>query len=91
MKERNLVTADFRITAARKRRNTETFDECFKTDERSGITYCHNIDRLFNRVGHEHTPDEWRIFIDGSVASLKAVLLHIGNKYPSLPVAYVTI
>lgn len=30
LKQRNLVTGDFRITAARKRGNTAMFDECFK-------------------------------------------------------------
>lgn len=45
---------------------------------------------LFDRIGHPHIPDEWRLFIDGSTASLKAVLLHIGNEHPSIPVAYAT-
>ena len=30
----------------------------------------------------------WRLFIDSSTRSLKAVLLHNGNKYPSIPLAY---
>lgn len=33
--------------------------------------------------------DEWRLFIDGSKYSIKAVLLHIGNQKPSVPVAFV--
>ena len=32
--------------------------------------------------------NEWRLFIDSSKRSLKAVLLHIGNKKPSIPVAH---
>lgn len=90
LKQRNLVTADFRITAARKRRNTELFDECFIQDEVTKIAYCRNVDELFNRLGHPHIEDEWRLFIDGSTASLKAVLLHIGNEHPSIPIAYAT-
>ena len=31
---------------------------------------------------------EWRLFIDASKRSLKAVLLHIGNKKPSMPIAH---
>ncbi|KAL4718315.1 hypothetical protein ACJJTC_009937 [Scirpophaga incertulas] len=31
---------------------------------------------------------EWRLFIDSSKSSLKAVLLHNGNMKPSIPVAY---
>ena len=30
----------------------------------------------------------WRLFIDSSKQSLKAVLLHIGNVYPSIPIAH---
>jgi len=35
-----------------------------------------------------HRPEQWRLFIDASKTSLKAVLLHDGNKLPSIPVAY---
>ena len=30
---------------------------------------------------------EWRLFIDGSVPILKAVLLHVSNRKPSIPIA----
>ena len=40
-----------------------------------------------NTLGIEHRPDEWRLFIDLSKLSLKAVLLHNGNKLPSVPIA----
>lgn len=33
-------------------------------------------------------PTDWRLFIDASKSSLKAVLLHNGNVNPSIPVAY---
>jgi len=36
----------------------------------------------------EHIPDEWRLFIDSSITILKAVLLHNGNVFPSIPVGY---
>ena len=32
--------------------------------------------------------NEWRLFIGSSKRSLKAVLLHIGNKKPSIPIAH---
>ena len=35
-----------------------------------------------------HDPDEWRLFIDSSKTSLKAVLLHNGNVLPSIPVGH---
>ena len=31
---------------------------------------------------------DWRLFIDSSKQSLKAVLLHNGNVYPSIPIAH---
>ena len=39
-------------------------------------------------LGFQHIPEEWRLFIDASKTSLKAVLLHIGNVKPSVPMAY---
>ena len=30
----------------------------------------------------------WSLFVDSSARSLKAVLLHNGNKYPSIPIAH---
>ena len=38
----------------------------------------------------EYKTSDWRLFIDLSKVSLKAVLLHNGNKYPSVPVAHAT-
>jgi len=35
-----------------------------------------------------HRPEQWRLFIDASKTSLKAVHLHNGNKLPSIPAAY---
>jgi hypothetical protein len=39
-------------------------------------------------LGHEHDPDKWRLFIDSSEMNLKVVLLHNGNKLPSVPLAH---
>jgi hypothetical protein len=37
-------------------------------------------------LGVEHKVNEWRLFIDSSKRNLKAVLLHNGNNYASLPI-----
>jgi hypothetical protein len=42
-------------------------------------------------LGHQHNTSEWRLFIDPSKVSLKAVLLHNGNKYLSVPIIAVEI
>ena len=39
-------------------------------------------------LGYQHISDDWRLFIDSSKTSRKAVLLHKGNTKPSVPVAY---
>lgn len=88
LSDHNIMASDFKITAGRKRRKTEQFDEMFRTDTESTITYCWNVKLLFLRLKHPHNPAEWRLFIDGSTESLKAVLLHNTNVHPSVPVAY---
>ena len=39
-------------------------------------------------LGHECNPDHWRLFTDLSKLSLKVVLLHNGNRLPSVPLAH---
>ena len=39
-------------------------------------------------LGVQHLPSEWRLFIDFSKSSIKAVLLHNGNLLPSISIAY---
>lgn len=52
--------------------------------------YCNDIDKLFTFFEYPHNPTEWRLFIDSSSSALKAVLLHNGNKEPTVPIAYST-
>jgi hypothetical protein len=39
-------------------------------------------------LGHQHNTPERHLFTDSSKVSLKAVLLHNGNKYLSVPLAH---
>ena len=52
------------------------------------LCYCTNIPGLFSSLGLPHNPSDWRLFIDSSKQSFKGVLLHNGNKYPSIPIAH---
>ena len=52
------------------------------------LCYCKDVEGLFRAVGIDHDSTQWRLFIDSSTKSLKAVLLHNGNIYPSIPLAY---
>jgi len=36
----------------------------------------------------EHTSGQWRLFVDSSKVSLKAVLFLNGNKFPSIPLVH---
>ena len=85
-----LVAEDFRVTEGRKRRNESTFKDCFVKDIETGLTYAKDISIIFKKIDVPYKSAEWRLFIDGSVKSIKAVLLHIGNKHPSIPLLYGT-
>ena len=52
------------------------------------LCYCSDINGLLLAEGVEHDPTEWRLFTDSSKLSLKAVLLHNGNTYPSVPIGH---
>lgn len=57
--------------------------------EKESLTYCNNVPDLLNKLGLEnYTAKMWRLFMDSSKCSLKAVLLHNGNKYASIPLAH---
>ncbi|XP_065444006.1 uncharacterized protein LOC101953070 isoform X3 [Chrysemys picta bellii] len=52
------------------------------------LVACNSIDGVMAALNIVHDPDEWRLFIDSSKTSLKAVLLHNGNVLPSVPVGH---
>lgn len=66
------------------------YQRFFSVNEANTLTYCNNIKGLINKMGMEYIARDRRLFIDGSVTSLKAVLLHISNKKPSIVVAFST-
>ena len=55
--------------------------------ERS-LVACTDIDGLMQTLNINHNPLDFRLFIDSSKLSLKAVLLHNGNTLPSTPVGH---
>ncbi|GBO02165.1 hypothetical protein AVEN_171773-1 [Araneus ventricosus] len=69
-------------------------DRCFGLAARGSfchdgdVIFCNDVDSLFKALGQQHNPQEWRLLIDSSQVSLKAVLLHNGNKHPLIPVGY---
>lgn len=84
LKERNMLKDDVRVCHFRIRnQNLKTY---FVVD--GPMVYCHDINGLFRELRQEHIPSDWRLFIDSSQRSLKAVLLHNGNSKPSIPIAH---
>ena len=70
------------------RNRQEEFQDLYS--EENDLVYCNNIYAVMDVLDHEHKTTEWRLFIDSSKTSLKIVLLHNGNKFPSVPIAYAT-
>ena len=52
------------------------------------LCYCKDVEGLFSAVEIDHNPSQWWFFIDSSTKSFKAVLLHNGNIFPSIPLSY---
>lgn len=48
------------------------------------ILYCNNVHKLMEELKPQHTSGQWRLCTDSSTVSLKAMLLHKGNEFPSL-------
>ncbi|XP_045137465.1 uncharacterized protein LOC123519893 [Portunus trituberculatus] len=84
LKQWNLLDECVHMSGQRKRH--QHFSSFFTRQDE--LCFCHNVTGLFEAIGITLNPKEWRLFIDSSCKSLKAVLLHNGNMYPSLPVAH---
>jgi hypothetical protein len=62
------------------------FHPYFTCDD--GLAYCSDLEGLMRKIRVEYVPADWRLFIDASCTSLKAVLLHNGNLLAPIPLAY---
>jgi len=80
----NLLHHPVKVVTFRTR--NQEFEQFFKT--LGYFTYCKDINGLMDKMHMRHRPEQWRLFIAASKTSLKAVLLHNGNKLPSILVAY---
>jgi len=64
----------------------EQFKDFFSKE--GGVVFCDDVCSVVEVLGHEYNPDQWHLFIDSSKVSLKVVLLHNGNRFPSVPLAH---
>ena len=77
----NLLRQDTNVCFYRGRH--EVFKDFFSQGD--SVVFCNYVCSIMDTLDNECNPDEWRLFIDSSKASLKVVLLHNGNKFPSVP------
>ena len=57
--------------------------------QKDQLVFCRDIRKILHQLGEgEYNPSTWRLFIDSSKRSLKAVLLHISNVLASIPLAH---
>jgi hypothetical protein len=84
LKEKNLLAAGTSMYWYRSKEQELT--SYFTQD--GDLVYCCNIPGLMQKFGVEYKVNEWRLFVDSSKRSLKAVLLHNGNNYASLPTGH---
>ncbi|EFN69642.1 hypothetical protein EAG_00493, partial [Camponotus floridanus] len=65
------------------------FEEINHEDDK--MVYCKDVKGLMDEIKpNVYKDEEWRLFIDSSNRSLKAVLLHNTNYYASVPIAHST-
>ena len=86
LKQWNLLQKGVSISFFRKRH----IDLASFFSQQDDVCYCNDIYGLMQSLDQQYEPSEWRFFIDSNKTSLKAVLLHNGNKKPSVPIAYST-
>lgn len=84
LRERNFLSAG--VTYSWYRNREKEFVQFFTLND--DLVFSHNIPGLVAQMGRAYVPKDWRLFIDSSKRSLKAVLLHNGNELASLPVAH---
>ncbi|GBM32839.1 hypothetical protein AVEN_216542-1 [Araneus ventricosus] len=58
------------------------------SSQAGALVYCRDIPGLMASFKVQYKPGEWRLFIDSSERSLKAVLLLNGNEHASVPVGH---
>ena len=80
----DLLRQDTKLCSYRVRH--EVFKDFFSLED--GVVFCNDVCSVMEVLAHENNPDQWRLFIDSSKVSLKVVLLHNGNRFPSVPLAH---
>ena len=84
-KESNLLrNGRVKMTLYRKRAQKQHVLFTVKDD----LCFCNEIAKLFEQLEIPYDNTNWRLFLDASKESIKAILLHNGNTLSSVPIAY---
>ena len=81
LKEKNLLERGASCSKFRYRHKSFFVYYAYDDD----VCYCSDVEGLMQKLEVEDYTENWRVFIDSSKTSLKAVLLHNGNELPSIP------
>lgn len=84
LKSRNLLLPG--VSSSWFRYREKQFTSYFAQEDE--LVYCTNIEGLMDTFKISYDPAQWRLFIDSSKRSLKAVLLHNGGFYASIPIGH---
>lgn len=84
----NLLEPEVNVTTYRKRQ--ASIQKYFVESSDKASAYCTDVNKLMEAMNMKYNAADWRLFIDSSKFSLKAVLLHKTNERPAVPVAYST-
>jgi len=87
LREKNMLASGVKFSWYRNRE--KEFRKYYAQEDQ--LVFCTDIRNLLHQLGkREHDPSTWRLFIDSSKRSLKAVLLHNSNVLASIPLAHST-
>jgi len=87
LREKNMLASGVKFSWYRNRE--KEFRKYFAQEDQ--LVFCTDIRNLLHQLEEgEYDPSNWRLFIDSSKRSLKAVLLHSSNVLASIPLAHST-
>jgi hypothetical protein len=85
LREKNILASGVKFSWYRNRE--KEFRQYYVQEDQ--LVFCTDVRNLLHQLGEkEYDPSTWRIFIDSSKRSLKAVLLHNSNVLASIPLAH---
>jgi hypothetical protein len=68
------------------RKRQSNTEKCYSID--GDLVYCKYICVLMEELQLQPASEQWRFYINSSKFSLKTILLHNGNKNPSIPLVH---